>query len=135
MAANNQNDGLISGINVTPLVDVTLVLLIIFIVTAKMIMTPSVPLDLPQAKTSEELQVIFSVTIPLSGAIYVDGEQVQDDASIVARAKQAMQRDNEIRAVISADGGVSHRQVIHVLDLLKLAGIAHVAFGAVPEKP
>ena len=52
------------GINVTPLVDITLVLLIIFIVTAKIIVTPAVPLDLPRAAHSEEVQVVFSVIVP-----------------------------------------------------------------------
>ena len=57
MAGSNlPRRGIISGINVTPLVDVTLVLLIIFIVTAKIVVTPAVSLDLPRASEGKELQ-------------------------------------------------------------------------------
>ena len=60
-------NGIIWGINVTPLVDVMLVLLVIFIVTAKIIVTPAVPLDLPHAAHGEEVQVILSVIVPVRG--------------------------------------------------------------------
>ena len=133
MAAAPQNNGLITGINVTPLVDITLVLLIIFIVTAKIIVTPAVPLDLPHAAHSEQMQMVLSLIVPAVGPTLVNGEPANDDAAILARAKEWQARDPEVRAVINADGGVPHRRVLHTLDLLKTAGIAHVAFGAVPE--
>ena len=70
-----QNGAPIVGINVTPLVDIVLVLLIIFIVTAKIMVAPAVPLDLPKASHSEELQVVFSVVLPARGGILVNGER------------------------------------------------------------
>ena len=66
MAGTGTSRGIITGINVTPMVDVTLVLLVIFIVTAKIVVTPAVPLDLPPASKSEEVQVVFSVILVLS---------------------------------------------------------------------
>jgi len=57
-------NGIITGINVTPLVDIALVLLIIFLVTAKMIVTPAVPLDLPRASRTQDVQVVFSLSLP-----------------------------------------------------------------------
>ena len=126
--------GIIEGINVTPLVDITLVLLIIFIVTAKLVVTPAVPLDLPKASQSEELQTILSVTGPADGSIQVDGVAT-DEALLGARARAALARDPELRAVIQADRAVSHGRVMGVLDTLKSAGLVRVAFGAVrPEK-
>src|SRR5437868_15105429 len=71
-SGNNQNDGVIAGINVTPLVDVMLVLLVIFIVTAKIIVTPAVTLDLPPAAHSEEVQVVLSVIVPARGPMLVN---------------------------------------------------------------
>jgi biopolymer transport protein TolR len=134
MASSPQNgNGMIVGINVTPLVDITLVLLIIFIVTAKLVVTPAVPLDLPRAAQSEEVQVVFSVLLPPSGPVRVNGEPVPDDDTLVRLAREAVGHDAELRAVIQADGVVPHRQVIHVLDLLKRSGITRVAFGALPE--
>jgi biopolymer transport protein TolR len=127
-----EDGGIVTGINVTPLVDITLVLLIIFIVTAKIVVTPAVPLDLPKASTNEELQVVFSVIVPLAGATLVNGAPVADDAGFLARAREALARDADVRAVISADGGTAHRRVIHALDLLRQAGIARIAFATVP---
>lgn len=135
MAGASQNgNGMITGINVTPLVDITLVLLIVFIVTAKIIVTPAVPLELPRAAQSEEIQVVFSIIVPAHGAILVDGVPAGTDELIAQRAKAALSKDPELRAVINADGEVPHRTVIHVLDLIKSAGITRVAFGAVPPE-
>lgn len=122
--------GIIEGINVTPLVDITLVLLIIFIVTAKLVVTPAVPLDLPKASKSEELQTILSVVVPADGSIQVDGAPV-DEAALGAKARSLLAREPELRAVIQADRAVSHGRVMGVLDTLKSAGLVRVAFGAV----
>src|SRR5919202_2037458 len=100
MASVPQNgNGIIAGINVTPLVDITLVLLIIFIVTAKIIVTPAVPLELPRASQSEELQVVFSVIVPASGPTLVDGVAANDDQLLTRLAKEALIKDPEVRAV------------------------------------
>ena len=131
MAAQQpKGGGIIEGINVTPLVDITLVLLIIFMVTAKFVVAPSVPLDLPQASQGEEVQTIFAVTLPKSGELLVDGQQLAPEA-LVAHAKSALAKDKELRAVIQADGDVPHRRVVEVLDRLKEAGLTRVAFGTV----
>ncbi|PTL85187.1 biopolymer transporter ExbD [Vitiosangium sp. GDMCC 1.1324] len=135
MAGGTQpRGGLIEGINVTPLVDITLVLLIIFMVTAKLVDSPAVPLDLPQASQSEEVQTILAISITASGQIQVDGA-VLDEAALKDKARQALARDPELRAVIQADGAVPHRQVIAVLDQLKGAGLTRVAFGTVRPEP
>jgi biopolymer transport protein ExbD len=133
VAQQSNNGGLITGINVTPLVDITLVLLVIFIVTAKIIVTPAVPLDLPHAAHGDQVQVILSVILPANGPTLVNGEPANDDAALRARAKEWQKKDPEVRAVINADGAVPHRRVLHTLDVLKSAGIAHVAFGIIPE--
>ena len=131
-SGNNQNDGVIAGINVTPLVDVMLVLLVIFIVTAKIIVTPAVPLDLPPAAHSEEVQVVLSVIVPARGPMLVNGAALSSDDALQDLARTALAGNPELRAVIQADGDVPHRRVLHVLDQLKGAGITRVAFGALP---
>jgi biopolymer transport protein ExbD len=132
MASAGAARGLITGINVTPLVDITLVLLIIFVVTAKIIVTPAVPLDLPSSAQAEGIQVVFSVVLPERGATMVDAEAVTSDEELVARAKEVRLRSPGVRAVVHADGAVPHRRVVHVLDLLARGGIQKVAFGATP---
>jgi len=129
---SSAGSGLISGINVTPLVDIMLVLLVIFMVTATIVATPAVPIDLPQARHTEDVQVVLSVVLPAAGGTLVDGEPAADDGAFVRRAQAVAARDGQVRAVIDADGAVPHRRVIHALDLLKAAGISKVAFGTWP---
>jgi len=133
-SSNNDDDGLIAGINVTPLVDVTLVLLIIFMVTAKIIVSQGMPMDLPKAASGEALQTIFSVELSADGRARVDSEQIPTDDAIQALAKTAHDKNKDLRAVIRADKKVEHGRVIHVLDLLKRAGIAKIAFAVSPTR-
>ena len=137
MAGGSQNeaDEAITGINVTPLVDITLVLLIIFMVTAKIIVSQSVPLDLPKAASGTEVQVIFSVVLAADGATQVDSRGVANDDAILPLARDAHGKNPELRAVIKADSAVPHGRVIHVLDLLKQAGVSKIAFSVTPVPP
>jgi len=131
-APPSAGNGIISGINVTPLVDIMLVLLVVFMVTATVVATPAVPLDLPQARHAEDVQVILSVVLPAAGGTLVDGAPTADDEDFLQRTRAAAARDAQVRAVIDADESVPHRRVIHALDLLRTAGIAKVAFGTRP---
>ena len=135
MSSHSQDSAAIVGINVTPLVDITLVLLIIFIVTARIVATPAVPMDLPTATTSESVQVVFSVVVPREGDLSVNGEVVASDAELGRRAKDELTKNSDLRAVISAGGAVPHRTVIRVLDVLRAAGLRHIAFGTIAEDP
>lgn len=125
----------ITGINVVPLVDIVLVLLIIFMVTAKLIVSKSVPLDLPKAATGSEIQTVFSVVLAADGTTQVDSNVVPNDDAILPLAKSAQEKNPELRAVIKADSAVPHGRVIHVLDLLKQAQVAKIAFGVQPVPP
>src|SRR6187431_1699822 len=99
---SDDDDGLISGINVTPLVDVTLVLLIVFMVTAKIIVSQGMPMDLPKAASGEEVQNVFSVELTIDGKTRVDSQAVAGDPSISELARQAHAKNKDIRAVIRA---------------------------------
>jgi biopolymer transport protein ExbD len=125
--------GAITGINVTPLVDITLVLLIVFMVTAKLIVRrQALPLDLPKAVSGEAVQEVFGVVIGSDGNIRIDGRILPDDDAFLARANVAVRADHEVRAVLQADGSVPHRRVMHALDLLRRANVRKIAFGVVP---
>src|SRR5687768_17926903 len=112
---SEDEDGLISGINVTPLVDVTLVLLIVFMVTAKIIVSQGMPMDLPKAASGEEVQNVFSVELTMDGKTRVDSMGVPGDDSISELARQAKAKNKDVRAVIRADKKVEHGRVIRVL--------------------
>lgn len=119
---------IIEGINVTPLVDIMLVLLVIFIVTAKILVVPAVPLDLPKATTSEDVQVVMAVTVPAHGPTQLNGQAMVDDEALVLQARQLLAKQSDVRAVIQADGAVAHRRVIATMDALRRAGLSKVAF-------
>lgn len=134
MAGQAQSDSeLMSGINVTPLVDITLVLLVVFLVTARILAGSALAIDLPHAATATTEQTILRIAITKDGEIGIDQETSLPDDIILARVKTAMATDPEVRAVIDADGAVAHARVVHAMDLLRRAGLARVAFGAEPE--
>jgi biopolymer transport protein ExbD len=133
--AKENGGGIIGGINVTPLVDITLVLLIIFMVTAKLVMEPTsaLPLTLPKAASGEAIQVVFAISLTKDGNAFIDGKPVADDDAIKARAAGELAQHPDLRAVIQADGDVPHRRIVHVMDLLSQAHVTQIAFGVVPE--
>jgi biopolymer transport protein ExbD len=131
--SSDDDDGLIAGINVTPLVDVTLVLLIIFMVTARIIVSQGMPMDLPKSASGEALQTIFAVELTADGKTRVDSEAVADDEALTPLAKKAKAKNKDLRAVIRADKKVEHGRVIHVLDLLRRSGISKIAFAVTPS--
>jgi biopolymer transport protein TolR len=133
--ASNKPNAPITGINVTPLVDITLVLLIIFMVTAKLVVSRGMPVDLPKAATGGEVQQVFSLTLTSSGKLTVNGAPIESDQELHRRAKNALAEDPELRAVIQADGDVPHRRVIGALDVLRQAGLTRIAFGVERGEP
>lgn len=132
-----ESDDAITSINVTPLVDIFLVVLIIFMITANFIANRQIPLDLPKAATGspEQTQSIFSVVLTADGQITVDSNAVPNDDAMFPLAQAAHKGNPELRAVIRADKAVPHGRVIHVLDLLKQAQIAKIAFANAPDAP
>lgn len=133
--SSNKPNQPITGINVTPLVDITLVLLIIFLVTAKLVVSRAVPMELPRAATGGEVQEVFSVSLLLNGTLQVDGSTVADDAALLRLARAAGARNKELRAVIRADGAVPHARVMQALDVLRQAGLSRIAFAVAPGAP
>jgi biopolymer transport protein ExbD len=130
MAGGSRNDDeeLIAGINVTPLVDITLVLLIIFMVTAKIIVSQSIPLDLPKAASGGETQIVFAVSIDKDGHILADKRPIASDADLRKAAADALAKNKDLRTVIQASAQVNHGTVIHVLDELRQAGVQKIGF-------
>jgi biopolymer transport protein ExbD len=140
MAASNASpNGVISGINMTPLVDIMLVLLIIFLVTAKLAVSPptAIPMSLPRSATGEAVQVVFAVALGLNGDTLINGQKIASDDALLPLAAAEHASHPDLKAVIQADGHVLHERVIHVLDLLSRAGVSQIAFGVVltPKEP
>jgi biopolymer transport protein ExbD len=135
--SSSQSGGIISGINVTPLVDIMLVLLIIFLVTARLVVAPpkGLPLDLPKSASGDTVQVVFAVALYADGRTTVNGDPVATDADLLALARDQHQAHPELRAVVQADGKVLHERVVHAIDLLSQAGVTQIAFGVTLTPP
>jgi len=128
------NNAPITAINVTPLVDVMLVLLIIFMVTAKLDDAHSLPLDLPKAASGSDTQQVLTVRLEANGARFVNETPIPDAVALRTLAQRLHAKHPELRTVIAASTQASHGAVIELLDTLRLAGIDKVAF-AVERAP
>jgi biopolymer transport protein ExbD len=127
------DDELITAINVTPLVDIVLVLLIILMVTASYIVSKSIPMDLPDAQSGDESPPRqMTISIDREGQLYLDAEVVTWEA-LGQEARRFARAESEPRAVIAADREVSHGQFIRVVDVLRTAGITRYAINVNPE--
>ncbi|AZZ35712.1 biopolymer transporter ExbD [Bdellovibrio sp. qaytius] len=123
----DQGDEIMSEINVVPLVDVILVVLIIFMVTAPMIMKPSINVNLPKAASGEATTPSkLNITISGDGKLNLDGQAV-DDAQVQAKALEEVTKNPDIQAIIAADKDVPHGRVVSVLDIVKGAGVKKFA--------
>lgn len=134
MAASQQNndDEMITGINITPLVDIVLVLLIIFMVTATFIVTPSIKVDLPKAATGDATPTSnLALVLDKSGTIYLNGRPASED-EIKAFIRSEMAADKQVQAIISADKSASHGSVIHLIDIVKTEGVTKFAINVEP---
>jgi biopolymer transport protein ExbD len=128
------DDELIADINVTPLVDVVLVLLVIFMVTATYIVRASIEVDLPRvAHGGEAVGTVLSVVLTKDGQVFLDGVRRTED-ELVARTRDAVGRDADTRVVISADRGALHGAVVRVIDLVRGAGATRFAIHVEKER-
>lgn len=130
MASNfdpSENDS-ISDINITPFVDVVLVLLVIFMVTAPMMVKETMNIKLPKGKSTERSEVkTFAVAVSKRGQVLLDGEMI--DMTLLYDKALAIKKSNpNIQLLISADKEAMHGDIIKVLDQVKLAGITNFAF-------
>jgi len=127
----NNDDDMITSINVTPLVDIVLVLLVILMVTGSYVAAKTIPMDLPQGATAETTPLTLAISIDRDGKLYVDAEPVAEDA-LRARAAAAHAADPDARAVIAADGRVSHARVVHAIDVLRQEHVVKFAINIDP---
>jgi biopolymer transport protein ExbD len=119
--------GGIVGINVTPMVDVVLVLLVIMMVSATYIVSQSLKVELPKAASSDDSTAsLAAVTVAKGGALYFNQEAV-DEATLIKKLKQAYAGNPEISLIVSADKAAMHGDVVHVIDLAKIEGITKFA--------
>jgi biopolymer transport protein ExbD len=135
----DENDGgVISEINVTPLVDITLVLLIVFMVTAPLIMSnPALKVELPKAATGEETEkTVLAVTLqraPGGGVTLYLNSQRADEARVRAVVPELVRENPRLEAIIDADKAIPYGDVAHIVDLVKGLGVQRFALSTDPR--
>jgi biopolymer transport protein TolR len=136
MTRSERNDEFeITGINVTPLVDVMLVLLIIFMVTATYVVKEAIKVELPRAANAGETTArTLQIVITRDGQALLDGVQVTEQA-LVSKIRDAPERKDDLQAVIAADRDARHGAVVRVLDLLTSQGVSKFAIQIEKERP
>lgn len=117
----------ISDINVVPLVDIILVVLIIFMVTAPIIMKPAINVNLPKTASGDPSPPGgLSIALSVDGKITLNGKPA-DPEIIKATAQSELAKNPEVQAIIAADKNVPHGQVVSVIDLVKSSGVKKFA--------
>ncbi len=138
MAVNtNDNEDEITGINVTPLVDVMLVLLIIFMVTTSYIVNRSIEVKLPQADTGASLDAKtknLGFVLDDKAQLYLDGKPIQfsEIAIKITEAKANANNATNLQALISADVLTPHGKVVELIDEVRKNGINDFALNVDP---
>ncbi len=127
------DDEIISDINITPFVDVALVLLIIFMVTATYIVAQAIPVDLPEAGTGEDVVTTFAITVTQDKQLYLDGAKI-DEGKLKNKIRLARKENEDVRVIIAADKKVYHGQVVHIIDLVRKEGVAKFAINIDSEE-
>jgi biopolymer transport protein TolR len=132
--STEDHDDEITGINVTPLVDITLVLLIIFMVTATYVVKEAIEVDLPRAASGGQVVgPTLAFALDREGRLFLDGAPASAEAARAA-VRAAVARSAEARAIISADRAVSHGRVVELIDLVKREGLTRFALDVEHEE-
>jgi biopolymer transport protein ExbD len=134
MAATVRQRGIIAGINVTPLVDIMLVLLIIFMLMAHVISKQAIEVKLPHAANATAIPATpISVTLTADGKLMLDGKPATP-AELRAAVSAAVAKDKDTEVVIAGDKSVSHGRVVWVLDTIKSLGVTAFAIQIDPTE-
>jgi biopolymer transport protein ExbD len=120
-------DEAIAQINITPFVDIALVLLIIFMLTANVFARASIPVALPRAASAGEASgATLNLVLTEAGDLFLDGQAVSW-AKLGARIHEAVAVEPRVKAVIAADKAVRFEHLVELIDRLKQGGIEAVA--------
>lgn len=119
--------GPIVGINMTPMVDIMLVLLVIMMVSATYIVSKSMKVELPKAASDNDtVASVAAVTIAKDGSLFFNQQPI-DEKALIQKLRQAYAGNPDISLIVSADKEALHGKVVHVIDLAKLEGIVKFA--------
>jgi biopolymer transport protein ExbD len=132
----DQDEG-ITSINITPMVDIMLVLLVIFMVTTTTIQQiEGMQVDKPDAETGkkvDELPTSILLVCHEDGSIFADGEEKTDDAAVISYIKKQSDDNPDIQGIVQCDEAAQVGKMVHLIDLLRENGVKKYAIAT--EKP
>ncbi|MFH0899501.1 MAG: biopolymer transporter ExbD [Pseudomonadota bacterium] len=121
------DDGPLATINIVPFVDIVLVLLVIFMLTASAIVRASLQVNLPKAASGgSRVESTVNLVYTKAGDLLLNGEKSSFEAA-AAVVRQETAANPKTQAVISADRGVEYGKVIEIVDMVKQNGITAFA--------
>lgn len=124
----------ITDINVTPLVDIMLVLLIIFMVTTTALVHEGIEVKLPEAATGkQQAPTLLALVVDLKGTVYLNGQEV-DDGDIRRFIRRERRQNRNLEAIIAADKRVPHGEVVRVIDLVRSEGVVKFAINVLRKE-
>jgi biopolymer transport protein ExbD len=132
---SDPTDDLVTGVNITPIVDVALVLLIVFLVTSSLIVSRSIQVEVPRAATGAETAVgLLALVVASSGDIYVNGQpaRLEDVPRAVAEARRRLEPGQKLTGFVSADVSAPYGRFAQVVDVLRQEGIVDIALDTKP---
>ena len=131
----DDDEGIVD-INITPFVDIILVVLIIFMVTATYIVEESIKVNLPEAATGEATEDIsLAISMDAAKQMYLDGEETTETQlrqRLKNELRNATEKKVDVVCLIGADKSVSHGDVIQIIDLVKQEGVTKFAINIDP---
>jgi biopolymer transport protein TolR len=126
--------GAVSGINITPIIDITLVLVIIMLLAAPVMNIPNMDVNLPEAVTTESKEKNISVSMGVDGRVAVDEEIVPLEA-VAAKVNRKLKHDKNTVVIIRADKNVFYSDVENLIELIKTTSNAKRIAVATKQKP
>lgn len=132
---DEESDDLIASINMIPFIDISLVLLIVFLVTSTIIVNQTLEVNLPRAASgSDAAPSTVGITVTREGLLYFNGE-VTSSERLAQQMKQEADLDPSVRAIISADRDVDYGVVVDVIDTVKRNGASAFALNVESKAP
>lgn len=124
---NSDDNAPLSSINITPFVDVVLVLLVIFMITAPVLMKDVIGINLPKASTGDgKTGTTLGIAVTRQGQILLNGQLVAEEA-LRNEIQRTLQETPQVQAIISADTEARHGDVVRAIDIIKGAGLNRFA--------
>jgi biopolymer transport protein ExbD len=129
---SDSDDDSITDINVTPFVDVALVLMVIFMVTARLIVARGVDVEKPKSSVGDDLKGTILVSVDSNATLYVMGEKQPDRFAARSAIEKLAKTQKEPRAIIAGDTKVAYGAIFMAIEVTKSAGVETIALANDP---